>query len=269
MSIGESPMSQEKEAEIRQRVKAQFGRRAEAYATSRPHALGDSLTLMVEWGDPQPSSLVLDIATGTGFTAFAFAERAKTVVATDLTFTMLEEARRLAKERGLSNISLHVASAEALPFHETTFDLVTCRIAPHHFADVKRFLQEARRVLKPKGALVLTDSSSPEDPEAARWQQEVEKLRDPSHVRNYTPSEWQGMVEEAEFTIERFTTEPCSRLIFSDWVERSGTPLEIVADLRERFQQASGAVQEAFQITNERDEVLFSWMLTILLARKG
>jgi len=262
-------MGREAEADIRERVKVQFGQRAEAYATSPPHAFGDSLALMVEWGDPQPSSLVLDVATGTGFTAFAFAERARKVFATDLTLAMLKEARRLAKERGLSNISFQVASAEALPFREETFDVVTCRLAPHHFADVRRFVQEAKRVLKPGGTLVLTDSSSPEDPEVARWQQEVEKLRDPSHGRNYSPSEWRRMGEEAGFTIERFTTELRSRLIFSDWVKRSGTPPEVVADLRERFRRASRAVREAFRITDEGDEVHFSWMLTILLARKG
>lgn len=262
-------MGRETEAEIRERVRAHFERRAEAYATSRPHAFGDSLALMVEWGDPQPSSLVLDIATGTGFTAFAFAQRAQKVFATDLTLAMLKEACRLAKERGLSNVSFHMASAEALPFRDETFDLVTCRLAPHHFADVRRFIWEARRVLKSWGTLVLTDSSSPEDPEVARWQQEVEKLRDPSHVKNYTPSEWRRMVEEAGFSIERFTTDLRSHLVFSEWVGRSGTPSEVIADLRGRFQRASQAVREAFRIRNEGGEIHFSWMLTILLARKG
>lgn len=261
-------MSPERDAKIQERVKAQFGRRAEAYAQSRPHALGDSLDLMVAWGETKPSHLVLDVATGAGFTAFAFANRARRVVATDITAAMLHQARRLASERGLQNVAFQFAQAEALPYRDGSFDIVTCRIAPHHFMSVPRFLEEARRVLKGGGALIVADSSSPEDPEIVRWQQEVERLRDPSHGKNYSPSEWKQMVKEAGFALERFTTEHRTRLVFSDWVRTSGSPPEVVEELREWFRRAPETVREAFQIRFEGEEIRFSWMLTIFLARK-
>jgi len=149
------------EREIVEKVKAQFGRQAERYAESRPHATGTSLDLMVEWATPTATDRVLDVATGTGFTAFAFASFARRVVATDLTANMLIQAHRLAGERTLNNLLYSLAEAEALPFRDGVFDISTCRIAPHHFGSVPRFLAEMYRVLRSGGTLVLCDSSTP------------------------------------------------------------------------------------------------------------
>ncbi|MGH7411330.1 MAG: class I SAM-dependent methyltransferase [Candidatus Methylomirabilis sp.] len=255
--------------EIIEKVKAQFGRQAERYAGSRPHAKGASLELMVEWAEPRPTDCVLDVATGTGFTAFAFAARARRVVATDVTANMLAQAQRLAGERGLTNLLFSLAEAEAIPFHDGTFDIATCRIAPHHFISVSRFLSEMRRVLRSDGTLVLCDSSSPEEPDASAWQQETERLRDPSHVRNYSPSEWQRMTEEAGFRVGRIDTTHRSHLAFTDWVRTSGNDAATVRLLRERFLGAPPGVRDAFQIRFEGEEIHFSWTLTILLAQRG
>ncbi len=257
------------ERDLIQKAKAQFGRQAERYASSRPHAKGDSLDLMVEWADPRPSDVVLDVATGAGFTAFAFAPRARWVVATDLTANMLTQARRLAGERGLTNLLFHFAEAQALPFHDGLFDIATCRLAPHHFVSVPRFLAEMHRVLRSGGKLVLCDSSSPEDPDCFAWQQETERTRDPSHVRNYSPSEWRRMTEEAGFRVDRVNTEHRSHLTFTDWVRTSGTDPATVTLLRERFLAAPRDVRDAFQIQLDGEEIRFSWMLVIVLARRG
>jgi ubiquinone/menaquinone biosynthesis C-methylase UbiE len=245
----------------------QFARQASCYAVSRPHAIGTSLQVMVEWARPMAADRVLDVATGTGFTAFAFAETAGAVVATDITLTMLQQARRLATTRQLANIRFVQAAAESIPFRRGRFSLATCRIAPHHFASVPTFLHEMRRVLRPSGRLVITDSSSPEAPDLHEWHQELERLRDPSHVQNYTPSEWRRFIIEAGFRLEEFTTVHRSDLIFSDWVRTSGSPPEVVAELRRRFTEASAAVRDTFRIQEENGEFHFSWMLVILLAR--
>ncbi len=254
--------------DIIEKVKAQFGRQAERYAGSRPHAKGDSLELMVEWAEPRPSDLVLDVATGAGFTAFAFAERARRVVATDLTANMLSQARRLASERGFTNLLFNLAEAEALPFHDGVFDIATCRLAPHHFGSIRRFLAEMHRVLRSGGKLVLCDSSSPEDSEVFAWQQETERTRDPSHVQNYSPTEWRRMTVEAGFHVERMNTDHRSHLAFTDWVRTSGNDPATVNLLRERFLSAPPAVRNTFQIRFDQGEIYFSWMLTILLARR-
>lgn len=245
----------------------QFGQQAACYAASRPHATGTSLRVMVNWAKPTPQERVLDIATGTGFTAFAFAESVAEVVATDITATMLHEARRLAVERELRNIRFSQVAAETLPFCNHSFDIVTCRIAAHHFASVPAYLRETHRILRPAGRLVLTDSSTPEDPDTNTWHQETERLRDPSHVRNYTPAEWRNFIAEAGFTLEELTTSHRTELVFSDWVRTSGSPPHVVEKLRRRFTEAAPAVREAFRIREMDGDFHFSWMLVILLAR--
>lgn len=255
------------EANLEKAVQQQFGRQASCYAASRPHATGTSLGVMVDWARPTPADRVLDVATGTGFTAFAFAKAAGEVVATDLTITMVHEARRLASERDLRNLRFLQAAAEYLPFRDARFDIATCRIAPHHFASVPAFLREMHRVLRPAGRFVLTDSSSPEESEPYAWHQEIESLRDPTHVRNYTPSEWRHLIEDAGFTVETLTTSHRTELVFSDWVRTSGSPPAVVSELRRRFVESSPTVRDAFRIREVDGDFQFSWMLVILLAR--
>jgi ubiquinone/menaquinone biosynthesis C-methylase UbiE len=253
--------------DLQKAAQRQFGRQASCYAVSRPHATGTSLQVMVDWARPAGADRVLDVATGTGFTAFAFAESAGEVVATDLTMTMLLEARRLAIERGLRNLRFLQAAAETLPFRDGSFDVATCRIAPHHFASVPLFLREMRRILRRTGRLVLADTSSPDNPDIHAWHQALERLRDPSHVRNYTPAEWQRFLADAGFTLEEMTTAHRSELAFSDWVRTSGSPVEVVAELRRRFTEASPAIREFFRYREIGGDIHFSLMLVILLAR--
>ena len=119
--------------QIHDAVRQQFSQHAEYYAQSKVHSEGETLRVLLDFAAPTGPEKVLDIATGTGFTAFAFAPKVTHVTATDLTPAMLDQAEALADERGLQNIDFQVASAEALPFEAASFDLVTCRIAPHHF----------------------------------------------------------------------------------------------------------------------------------------
>ena len=162
---------------------------------SKVHSEGETLGVLVDFAEPNGTEKVLDIATGTGFTAFAFAPKVAHVTATDLTSAMLDQAQALAHERGLRNIGFQVAPAEDLPFEVESFDLVTCRIAPHHFRDVPQFLSESYRVLRPGGLFCMVDSVCSESERLIEWQNRVEKLRDHSHVWGYPPAQWREMIE--------------------------------------------------------------------------
>src|SRR2546426_10530938 len=120
-------------SDLKDRVQAQFGAAAEAYVTSDVHARGESLGILLAEVQPQAHWEALDVATGAGHCALAFAARVRRVVALDLTGPMLETAARLAAERGLANLETRTGDAEALPFPESAFDVVTCRLAFHHF----------------------------------------------------------------------------------------------------------------------------------------
>src|SRR5262249_4549859 len=125
----------------------QFGRNAAEYLTSRPHAQGKSLDRLVALTQPRPDWHALDVATGAGHTAYACAPHVARVWATDITAEMLALVRAEITKRKLGNMRTAHAKAEALPFEDGVFDLVTCRIAPHHFDSIADFLDETRRVL--------------------------------------------------------------------------------------------------------------------------
>lgn len=182
-------------------VQSQFGANAENYATSRIHAEGASLDRLVALAKPRPEWQALDIATGAGHTAMALAPHVARVIATDLTPRMLEVAQGLAAKRGFANVIFQEADAENLPFADASFDLVTCRTAPHHFGDVSRFVAEVRRVLKPRGTFGLADNIAPESKRAAEMLNTIEKVRDPSHARCLSAGEWLQLLRRNGFVV--------------------------------------------------------------------
>ncbi|WP_244500261.1 class I SAM-dependent methyltransferase [Methyloceanibacter superfactus] len=130
-------------------VQKKFGEAAADYAASAVHATGPSLARLVELIETKPTWRVLDIATGAGHTALAFAPQVAKVTASDITPEMLQQARKLAKERGLNNVVAAQAQAGDLPFPDTSYHLVTCRLAAHHFPDPQSFVREARACSSP------------------------------------------------------------------------------------------------------------------------
>ena len=214
---------------------------------------------------------MLDVATGTGFTALAFAPHVHSLVGLDVSPGMLAQARRQAAERGLPNVSFTEGAAEALPFPDASFCLVTCRVAPHHFLDVDKFLAETVRVLKPGGSLVLVDTTVPDDaPETDIWQNAVEAARDQSHVRNYTPNEWRRMAEAAGLAVEVADAAGGGITIpLSDWLVKAGCTPEQEVEVRRMFAEAPQSAQRAFQITHAPEgETVFTWQRVRLKAVK-
>ncbi|HLO01631.1 MAG TPA: methyltransferase domain-containing protein [Symbiobacteriaceae bacterium] len=236
------------------RVQAQFGATAQSYVQSTTHASGDDLTRMVALSGVTATSRVLDVATGGGHTALAFAPHAGHVVASDLTEAMLQAAQAFILGKGHQNVSFVPADAEALPFADGEFDILTCRIAPHHFADIRQAVREFARVLRPGGRFVLVDSLVPADPELDAFINGAEVLRDPTHVRSYTEAEWRTFVAEAGMTV-RQTEVHLKKHNFPDWVARAQMPVEAAAELTERYLNASPAVRAQFQIQIEEGQV--------------
>jgi ubiquinone/menaquinone biosynthesis C-methylase UbiE len=223
-----------------------FTQYAQEYVTSKAHAQGSELERLVDIARPQPNWIVLDAATGGGHTALAFAPHVARVVATDVTPKMLEKAKAYVTDQGVTNVEFKPADAMNLPFEDETFDLVTCRIAPHHFVDCARFVHEGARVLKPGGLLLVQDHVLPRDDLAARAVDAFERLRDPSHNRAFNDLEWRGMFEETGLMVEH-TEQIVKRHEFTPWAERQGCTPEAVAQLTEMMQQAPAAARDWMQ----------------------
>lgn len=232
-------------------VREQFGANASAYVASPTHARGESLVRLIELTAPDPDWRILDIATAAGHTALAFAPRVAAVVGLDLTPQMIPLALKLAAERGAGNVAFTVGDVEDLPFGEGAFDLVACRIAPHHFPNIILFITEAARALRPGGLLAVVDNVVPgsrlrgkkadRQREAGAYVNAFEKLRDPSHVRCLSYEEWldalsaAGLIVEAQETLDK-------RLTFETWAARH-TP-EMQTRLRVMLLRAPAAAAE-------------------------
>ena len=245
----------------------QFDRQAAHYDQQWAHWNQASLQWMISRSPAAPHHRVLDVATGSGFTAAAFAPLVREVTGIDVSPGMLAQART----KGLANARFEEGSAEAMPFPGASFDLVTCRIAPHHFASVPAFLREAHRVLTPGGRLLIADTTVPDGaPELAAWQHQVECLRDPSHRRNHTPTAWQAFVEGAGLALEEIAV-PASPIdvTLEDWLKKAGCSGQAAAQVREWFQAAPADARAAFRIEERAGDYAFAWPRVVIAARKA
>jgi ubiquinone/menaquinone biosynthesis C-methylase UbiE len=172
------------------------------YTTSTSHADPETLDKLRQSASPQASWEMLDIATGTGYTAFAFAPHVRHIIGIDLTPQMLAEAEKLRITKKIENVEFRVGDVHVLPFSDNTFDLITCRRAAHHFTNISQALHEMARVLKSHQFLVIVDRSIPDNDFVDQAMNGLDVLHDASHVREYRKSEWQSLLTTAGFQVE-------------------------------------------------------------------
>ena len=222
----------------------QFSRQAAAYAASPSHAQGDDLDLVVDFAAPRKGETCLDLATGPGHTAARLAQAAGFVVGLDIAPGMIAVARARAAETGLANLAYLIGDVHALPLPAASLDLVTCRIAPHHFHDVARFVREAARVLTPGGRLVVEDSLAPDEPSVALFLEDLEKRRDATHVHSLSKAEWHGASAAAGLRIVRETVYK-KRHSFDLWIRRTGLSDSEIADIAAHILAAPKDIRDA------------------------
>jgi SAM-dependent methyltransferase len=233
-------------------VAQQFGSTASAYLTSTVHSQGADLVQLREIAAAVPKRpVVLDLGCGAGHASFAVAPVAESVTAFDLSPEMLAVVAGAAQDRDLQNISTQQGNVASLPFIDSSFCMVITRFSAHHWQDVPAALREVKRVLKPKGVLVIIDITAPETPLHDTTLQAVELLRDGSHVRDYRPSEWMQMLTDAGFTAERVGDWKL-QMNFNDWTARMRTPAERVTAIRSLLRTAPEETRAYFAV--QRDD---------------
>jgi ubiquinone/menaquinone biosynthesis C-methylase UbiE len=235
---------------IKRSVQDQFDQAAANYRTSAVHARGEDLVKMVELARPAGHESVLDAGCGAGHTAIAFAPHVEHVVAVDFSEAMLAQVRELAAERGVSNLKTRLADVEHLPFAPATFDLVVSRYSAHHWPHPQQAIGEFARVLKPGAGLIISDTVGLEQPAQDTFLNAVELLRDVSHVRDHTPTQWLAMLDRAGFQGEiAFRWDVW--LEFEPWVRRIGAPPPAVEALRWLFDHAPAESRQALKIQED------------------
>jgi len=244
-------------------VEAQFGPRAKAYVESAVHARGpdlDALDAIVR--DTAPSR-ALDLGTGGGHVAYLMARHARAVSAVDLSAEMLAAVATTARERGLGNIETAEAQAERLPFADTHFDFLACRYSAHHWHDFEGGLRDARRVMRHGAPAIFIDACSPGPALLDTHLQAVELLRDTSHVRNRTMSEWLAALTRAGF-VPAGTRTWRIRMDFPTWTARMRTPELHVRAIRALQDAAPAEVRRHFAIESDG-----SFLLDVLMIQSA
>lgn len=239
-------------ADAHRRNREQYAAVAGNYAVSQSHASGADLAWFEGRAAGVVPGLAVDVACGGGFSTRALLAAGHRVVATDLTPESLAAARAVIDS---GRVQWAVGAAERLPLGTSSVQVVGCRIAPHHFADPARFVDEVARVLVPGGLFLLVDTTVPEDAELAAWLDDVERLRDPSHRGSWSPGRWRAVLSGARLQIDEVQLYR-KRHELASWLARAGCVGDRAADVRRQFGSAPPAARAEYAIEFDGDVVV-------------
>ena len=248
---------------------AQFDKQSQNYGKGHILELTPDVETALKSIPLQKGWRALDVATGGGHTGLLLAARGCEVTLGDLSTNMLERAAKLGAERGLHVVTRQFP-AEAIPFGDGEFDLVSCRVAPHHFSNPEGFVREAARVLKPGGYFLLIDPSMADGrPEVDAWLHDVEKWRDPSHHRIWSEGTWKRWCAAAGLTLVHSELQPMKQPDLEWYFTAAATSPENRAKVMEAIRTVPPAVKAALRLGVEEGKIVWWWQRMVLVARKA
>jgi ubiquinone/menaquinone biosynthesis C-methylase UbiE len=245
--------------------KSQFDANAGNYANSNVHRFGQSLPVLLNLADPNKNDQVLDVATGTGNTALAFAPLVAKVTGLDMSPKMLEQAKTQVATEQIQNADFLEGDAQNLPFEDSSFSIVTSRHAPHHFHDVPKFLSEVARVLKPKGRFVMSDQIVIHE-EDQNWVNEFQRIRDPSHFLQRLVTQWQDLMRDAGLVWIKDQLVPY-KLEFDWWVQMGGCNPEQILQLEQMAFAAEPSRRNRLNLEFDADGRISSFIEPMLVVK--
>jgi len=213
-------------------IRESFTTQAKAFASNPWVTNEERIRRLVASAQLKGTERVLDIATGPGYIAEAFARAAREVIGVDLTAAMLAIGEERTKQNGLSNVSFRMGDAQNLPFESENFDVVVCRLALHHMQEPGRVVGEMARVCGAGGTVLVEDIFASEHRERAEYQDRWEKLRDPAHVRVLPLSEHLRLFREAGLETDAVKTfdDLCPEVV--RWLATTKAPPERAGEVR-------------------------------------
>jgi SAM-dependent methyltransferase len=230
-------------------IRDEFAHQADSFARSPTMSLAETLDVVVDLAPADPRAKWVELACGPGLIARAMAPRVGSVQGLDLTPAMVEKARSEAAAAGVENVGFEVGDATALDVPDDTFDGAITRFSLHHIPAPVRVLEEMRRVVRPGGSVVVSDFVTDDDGESAAWQEQIERLRDPSHWALLTPTRIEALGERAGLVPDVQREVPFT-IDFGEWLNRgSGGPAN--ARLIERLLAEAPAAARSFVVSGE------------------
>jgi ubiquinone/menaquinone biosynthesis C-methylase UbiE len=254
--------------DVQRAAQEQFGRQSERYGKGHILEKVDDVQAALAHVTLPKRARVLDVATGAGNTGLFLASLGHDVTLSDIAQPMLDKASATARERGLT-VKTRLHEAELFPYPDQSFDLVTCRVAAHHFSSPETFVHESARVLVKGGWFLLIDGSvEDEQSEAEEWVHEVEKLRDPSHHRFVTPRTWEGYCASAGLRVVHSGLTPFKQPDLNWYFDTAATSPENRAKVRELVRTAPDSACRLFQLGEEDGKTVWWWQRLTLVAQR-
>ena len=229
-------------------ARRQWAAVAERYGAGWTQANAPDLGWLVAALGAAPTDRALDVGTGGGHAAVALAPAVATVAAIDPTPEMLAVASRLAAERGVANVTFTLATADALPFPDASFDLAISRFSVHHWPQPESAFREIRRVVRPGGRLGVVDLLAPEDGPLDTFLNALELLRDPTHARSMRVSEWLALLGTAGFAAHLERAWELEHDV-ETWLAQTASDGWRADAVRALLRDAQPAAREHFRIT--------------------
>lgn len=248
-------------------IRETFAKQAEIYADSAIVANPERHQRLIALIAPPPEARALDVATGPGFLAMALARVCREVVGIDLVSTTLAVAERKRQELGLGNLQFQEADAEALPFGDAEFDVVTCGWTFHQYTDAFRMLAEMARVCRPGGVVAIDDITSSEDPLKSVRHNYIERLRDPAHTRALPLSELVAMFGRLGLRIRLLETYEVVHHA-EEWLRQGRASPEASQEIHRLLEEAVGADRDGLHTRRENGEIVFTYTVVRLVAHK-
>lgn len=227
-------------------VREEFTHQATSFGQSPAMTSAETLGALVELVPENPQARWIDVASGPGVISRAMAGKVGSVSGVDLTPAMIDEAEKRAREEGVGNVSFSVGDATSLDFADATFSGAITRLSLHHIPAPGRIVAEMARVVRPGGAVVVSDLAADRDRDAAAWREEIERLRDPSHWACLTPERLREAGATAGLVVEREEIAPVD-IDFDDWLAR-GSNGRAAAGLIDQLLNERPAGSESFRV---------------------
>lgn len=238
-------------------IRDEFAHQADSFARSPTMSLAETLDVVVDLAPADPEARWVETACGPGLIARALAPRVGSVLGVDLTPAMIAKARSEAESAGVENVEFALGDATALDIPDDTLDGAITRFSLHHIPAPVRVLEEMRRVVRPGGWVVVSDFVTDDEGEAAAWQEQIERLRDPSHWALLTPSRIEALGERAGLVPDLQREVPFV-IDFEEWLGR-GSGGAANAALIERLIGEAPASARSFVVSGEKGERTLSY----------
>jgi len=249
---------------------ARFDRLAHCFATSEVHRSSPTIRLLHEVLGSARQDAVCDIACGAGPVVLSFRGRASRLVGVDPSPSMLEELQEAGRAHGVA-VEAVPGFAEDVPLDDALFDVVTSRLAPHHFSDIGQAVREMARLARPGGHVAVIDLAGHDDDDVDAFNHHLHVLHDPTHVRSYRGREWESFFTDAGLEIvavHQNQRESPDGVSVERWCQIADSGPDAEEQIRSALRSAPPRILEALAIEQRGDEYYIPVKTVLVVGRR-